>query len=124
MFGIRKTLGLGAVIFGASAVLLLVSPGLFVTLLGLDSGSEPLLWSMRMIAVTLVALTGNMWVHARHTDDGSLRRVGQVMAFAATGLGVLTLLLPGDPTWFSTTYAAIGFLFGANYFVCLWRKLM
>lgn len=122
MLGIRKTLRVGATVFGLSAVLLLVVPGLFLSLLGLESTSAPLLWSMRMIAVTLVALAGNMWLHAKHSINESLTSVAQVMAVAATGLGVLTLSLPG-PTWFSVLYAAVGFLFGANYAICLLRGL-
>lgn len=124
MFGIRKTLQFGSAIFGFSAVLLLFAPSVFLDLLGLDSTDRSLIWSMRMIAITLVALAGNMWLHARLSSEDSIKRVGAVMAVAATALGVLTVLLPGEHTWFSAMYAAVGFLFGLNYAVCLWRKLM
>jgi len=46
MFGIRTTLKIGAVVFGVSALLLLVLPGLFLDLLGLDGQSAPLQWSL------------------------------------------------------------------------------
>ena len=122
MFGIRTTLKLGASVFGFSALLLLALPAPFLDLLALDSDSDALVWSMRMIGVTLVALAGNMWLNSTQRDDAAVRRVGTVMAVCATGLGILTLLIPVEPTWFTYAYAAVGFLFGANYIVCLMRQ--
>ena len=58
--GIRTTLKAGSMVFGASALFLLIAPSLFLDLLGLEN-NEPMVWSMRMIAITLVALAGNMW---------------------------------------------------------------
>ena len=122
MFGIRTTLRLGATVFGLSAILLLALPGPFLDLLALDSSSDALQWSMRMIGVTLVALAGNMWMNAQQRDQAVVRRVGWVMTVCATGLGVLTLLIPAELTWFTYVYAAIGFAFGINYIVCLLRQ--
>ena len=122
MFGIRTTLKLGSTIFGFSAILLLALPAPFLDLLALDSTSDALRWSMRMIGVTLVALAGNMWMNAQQRSDDAVRRVGMVMAVCATGLGALTLLIPADLTWFTYVYAAVGFSFGANYIVCLARR--
>lgn len=122
MFGIRTTLRLGATVFGGSAILLLALPGPFLDLLTLDSSSDALTWSMRMIGVTLVALAGNMWMNAQQRDQVAIRQVGWVMAVCATGLGVLTLLIPVEPTWFAYAYATIGFAFGGNYIVCLLRQ--
>lgn len=110
--------------FGVSALLLLLAPGFFLDLLGLESSSASLAWSMRMIAVTLVALAGNMWLHAKNSSNATVQYVGIVMALSATALGVLTLLIPSSLTWFSITYSAIGFLFGINYGLCIWRKLI
>lgn len=121
MFGIRTTLRLGATVFGLSALLLLLLPAQFLDLLALDSASEPLQWSMRMIGITLVALAGNMWANSGQRDDDAVRRVGIVMAICATSLGVLTLLIPAELKWFSYLYAAIGFAFGLNYIACLAR---
>ena len=121
MFGIRTTLKLGSTVFGLSAILLLALPSPFLDLLALDSESDALIWSMRMIGITLVALTGNMWMNSQQRDDAVVRRVGIVMAVCATGLGALTLLIPADATWFTYVYAAVGFSFGANYIVCLVR---
>lgn len=122
MFGVRHTLRLGSIVFGLSAVLLLALPSMFLELLGLDGAAEPLVWSMRMIGITLVALSGNMWVHAKQPSDDSLRRVGSVMAVAATSLGILTLAIPTTLTWFGWLYAFVGFAFGLNYLLCLMRK--
>lgn len=122
MFGIRNTLKLGAIVFGLSALLLVVAPEFFIQLLQLDSSSLPLVWSMRMIGVTLIALAGNMWVNSTNPSDNSVRRVGMVMAVSATGLGILTLLIPAPLGWFAYLYAAVGFGFGINYFVCLIRR--
>ena len=61
---IRKVLLAGASVFGLSAVLLIVLPGLFNGLLGLTTNG-PLEWSMRMVGITLVALSGNMFSVSR-----------------------------------------------------------
>ncbi len=122
MFGIRSTLKLGSIVFGLSALLLVVAPEFFLELLQLDSDSLPLVWAMRMIGVTLVALAGNMWVNSTNVSDNAVARVGFVMAVSATGLGVLTLLIPAALGWFTYLYAAVGFGFGANYVVCLLRR--
>lgn len=122
MFGIRKTLQLGALVFGASALLLLFLPEFFLQLLMLDASSLALVWAMRMIGITLVALAGNMWLNSKHKDDDSVRQVGIVMAIAANGLGTLTLFIPASMGWFTYAYAAVGFLFGINYVICLLRE--
>ena len=122
MFGIRKTLRFGASVFGLSALLLLFMPKFFLDLLNMDSKNESLVWSMQMIGITLVALAGNMWVNSKNSDPSSIKRVGWVMAVCASALGVLTLLIPVSMGWFAITYAVIGFVFGANYLVCILRK--
>ena len=118
---IRKTLRAGSLVFGASALFLLVLPNIFLDLLGLEK-SDVLVWSMRMIAITLVALAGNMWNNSRNSSDRGVGNVAQVMCVSATGLGVLTLLIPGEITWFSYLYAAVGFGFGLTYLINILRK--
>ena len=118
---IRKTLRAGSLVFGASALFLLVLPSIFLDLLGIEN-SDVLVWSMRMIAVTLFALAGNMWNNSRNSTDRGVGNVAQVMCVSATGLGVLTLLIPGEITWFSYLYAAVGFGFGLTYLVNILRK--
>ena len=117
---IRKTLRAGSLVFGASALFLLVLPGIFLDLLGLEK-SDVLVWSMRMIAITLFALAGNMWNNSRNSSDRGVGNVAQVMCVSATGLGVLTLLIPGEITWFSYLYAAVGFGFGLSYLINIVR---
>ena len=118
---IRKTLRAGSLVFGASALFLLVLPSIFLDLLGLEK-SDVLVWSMRMIAITLFALAGNMWNNSRNSSDRGVGNVAQVMCVSATGLGVLTLLIPGEITWFSYLYAAVGFGFGLTYLINILRR--
>lgn len=122
MFGIRRTLKFGSLVFGLSAVLLVFTTEFFLSLLQLDDSSGALVWSMRMIGVTLVALAGNMWMNSTNPRDTAVKRVGVVMAVAATVLGILTLLIPAPIAWFTVAYATVGFGFGLNYFVCLLRR--
>ena len=117
----RKTLRAGSLVFGASALFLLVLPNIFLDLLGLEN-SDVLVWSMRMIAITLFALAGNMWNNSRNSTDRGVGNVAQVMCVSATGLGVLTLLIPGELTWFSYLYAAVGFGFGLTYLINILRR--
>lgn len=122
MWGIRSTLKLGSLVFGLSALLLLVAPGFFLDLLQLDGTSPALIWSMRMIGITLVALAGNMWLNSHSSSEARLISAATVMAITATGLGVLTILIPAQMSWFTYLYAAVGFLFGLNYLVCIIRR--
>ena len=111
---IRKVLLAGASVFGLSAVLLVAAPGFFNVLLGLTTNA-PLEWSMRMVGITLVALAGNMFSVSRWGSEQSVRFSGRLMQISAFLLGVLTLLMPGNQTWFSITYAIVGFVFSASY---------
>ena len=118
---IRTTLKAGSVVFGASALFLLILPNIFLDLLGLEGG-DVLVWSMRMIAITLVALAGNMWNNAQNSSDHGVGMVAKVMCVSATGLGVLTLMIPVEITWFTYLYAAVGFGFGLTYLINILRK--
>ena len=113
-FRIRKTLRAGSFVFGISAIFLLVLPSLFLELLGLDK-SDSLVWSMRMIGITVFALAGNMWNNAGQSSDARVENVAKVMCLSAASLGVLTLMIPVKLTWFSYVYAAIGFGFAIAY---------
>ena len=121
MFGVRTTLRYGAIIFGLSAILLLIAPATFIELLAMNPSPE-LEWSMGMIGITLVALAGNMWVNSTNPENTRVRQIGFVMAVAASSLGILTLLIPAEINWFASAYAGIGFAFGLNYLLCLLRK--
>ena len=118
---IRKVLATGATVFGLSAIFLLVAPALFNELLGFTSNSE-LEWSMRMIAITLLALCGNMLSVSLRGNYESVLFSARVMALSAAGLGLLTLLIPVSTlTWFDFVYAAIGWGFSFAYVVGLVR---
>ena len=118
---IRKTLKFGSMVFGASAIFLLILPNLFLDLLGLDT-NPAMAWSMRMIGITLFALTGNMWKNSVNSSDMGVKNVAKVMCASATALGVLTLLVPADLTWFSYAYATVGFGFGFSYLINILRR--
>jgi hypothetical protein len=119
--GIKNTLKAGSIVFGASALFLLIAPALFLDLLGADD-STPMVWSMRMIAITLFALAGNMWQNAKLNTASSLGFVAKVMFIAAAGLGFLTIFIPNELTPFAIAYAIIGFSFSISYLVNLIRK--
>lgn len=111
---IKKVLRTGSVVFGLSAVILILLPGFFNHLLGFETNVE-LEWAMRMIGITLVALAGNMFSVSTRGSDKSVLYSGKVMAFSAGALGLLTLMVPGGLNWFSILYALIGFGFSAAY---------
>jgi hypothetical protein len=115
---IRGVLVTGASVFGVSALVLLLSPSLFVSLLGLPP-SDGLDWSMRMIAITLVALTGNMAIVATYASERGVAAASVVMLVSAGGLGVVTLLVPAPVTWFGVLYAMVGFGFATAYILTL-----
>ena len=119
--GIKNTLKAGSIVFGASALFLLIAPALFLDLLGTED-SKPMVWSMRMIAITLFALAGNMWQNAKLNNASSLGFVAKVMFIAAAGLGFLTIFIPNELTPFAIAYAIIGFSFSISYLVNLIRK--
>ena len=118
---LRSILKLGSTVFGLSAIFLLVNPKLFLDLLNLDS-TDSLEWSMRMIAITLIALTGNMLSVARFGSETSVVFSARVMVVSAAALGALTILIPAEFGWFTIAYAAIGFLFSLAYLTALLRK--
>lgn len=101
--------------------MLIVAPAFFNSLLGLGSAAD-LEWAMRMIGITLVALAGNMYSVASRGSEASVLFSAKVMMVSAFGLGVLTLMLPVELTWFAMAYAAVGFGFSGAYAVVLLRK--
>ena len=118
---LRIILKAGSVVFGLSAIVLLVLPGFFNKLLGFSSTGE-LEWAMRMIAITLVALAGNMFSVSTRGSDQSVNFSGRVMMISAFGLGLLTLLIPVELNWFTIGYSLIGFGFSAAYAISILKK--
>ena len=118
---LRGVLRLGSLVFGLSAIALLFAPRFFLDLLGI-SGTQDLDWSMQMIGVALVALTGNMFLVSIHASDAGVLWAARVMQVAAFGLGILTLFIPTGVNWFVIVYALIGFGFSAAYTLLLLKK--
>ncbi len=118
---LRLVLRAGATVFGLSAFLLITLPRFFTDLLGMV-GAADLDWSMRMIGLTLVALTGNMLVVSLHVSDRGVLFSARVMQFSAFGLGAITLLIPTGWNWFVILYALVGFGFSLAYTVFLFQK--
>jgi O-antigen/teichoic acid export membrane protein len=118
---VRLVLRAGSIVFGLSAVLLIAAPAVFNSLLGLTNGAD-LEWAMQMIGITLVALSGNMFSVSTRGSDDSVLFSARVMLVSAFGLGVLTLLIPVQLTWFTIAYAIVGFGFSGAYAVALFAK--
>ncbi len=118
---IRKVLAAGSLVFGLSAIALIAVPQIFNELLWLPSTQE-LEWAMRMIGVTLIALSGNMYSVSRHGNDKAVLFSGRLMLISAAGLGVITLTIPTNGSWFALAYAMVGFGFSAAYAWALTRK--
>jgi len=119
--GIKNTLRAGSIIFGASAIFLLIAPGLFLELLKLPTSDE-LIWAMRMIGITLVALSGNMWQNSKLTNAAGIKFVARVMFLSALALGLLTIFIPVELAPFTIFYAVIGLGFALSYLINLIRK--
>jgi len=121
--GLRWVLRAGATVFGLSALILLFSPSTFLSLLALPSSADQE-WSMRMMAITLVALTGNMAVVSFSAMHPGVIAASIVMMLSAGALGFLTLMIPAAITWFTVLYALVGFGFSAAYLVglALWLR--
>jgi len=119
--GIKQTLQAGSIVFGLSALFLLIAPGIFIDRLGFSNNSE-MIWAMRMIGLTLLALAGNMWQNSKLNNATALGYVGRVMFVAAAGLGFLTIFSPVSLTPVASGYAVIGFAFSISYLINLIRK--
>ena len=118
---IRKVLKTGALVFGLSSLFLVVMPSIFLDLLQLDK-SDSLIWSMRMIGITVFALAGNLWNNAGQSDDQRVGNVAKIMCVSAAALGVVTLLIPAHLSWFTILYSAIGFGFSTAYLLAILTK--
>jgi hypothetical protein len=111
----------GSIVFGLSAIALVVTPAFFNQLLGFETNA-PLEWAMRMIGITLVALSGNMFSVASRGSDTSVEYSARVMMLSAFGLGVITLAIPVPLNWFTVLYAAVGFGFSSAYAFALFSR--
>jgi hypothetical protein len=111
---LKSTLKAGALVFGSSAIFLLIAPGVFLSLLSLEHNAQNA-WSMRMLGITVFALSGNMLAHALNSNTHALKMVSWVMCVSAFALGVCTLCIPAHVTPFCVIYALVGFGFSFSY---------
>ena len=118
---VRLVLKTGALVFGLSALVLLAVPQIFNELLWLPNSPEQI-WTMRMIGITLVALSGNMYSVSNHGTEKAVVFSGRLMFCCAAGLGIITLLIPTSGSWFAQAYAMVGFGFSAAYAWALTRR--
>lgn len=118
---IRLILKTGSIVFGVSALALIVVPEIFLLLLNIQTTPE-LAWSMRMIGITLVALSGNMYSVSKHGSDKTALFSARLMLVSAAGLGAITLMIPTSHNWFTISYALVGFGFSAAYAIALRLK--
>ncbi len=120
--GVKQTLKAGSAVFGTSALFLLIAPELFLDLLDLENNDQ-MVWSMRMIGITLFAVAGNMWQNSKLNNNAAgLKFVARVMFLAAVSLGFLTIFIPSTLTPFAIGYAIIGFGFAISYLVNLLKR--
>ena len=119
--GVKQTLKAGSLVFGISAIFLLIAPAQFLDLLELESNDQ-MVWAMRMIGITLFALAGNMWQNSRlNNNQAALKFVGRVMFVSAAALGLLTIFIPTTLSPFAIGYALIGLTFAISYLVNLFK---
>ncbi len=119
--GVKQTLKAGSLVFGISAIFLLIAPAQFLDLLELESNDQ-MVWAMRMIGITLFALAGNMWQNSRlNNNQAALKFVGRVMFVSAAALGLLTIFIPTPLSPFAIGYALIGLAFAISYLVNLFK---
>jgi len=120
--GVKQTLKAGSLVFGISAIFLLIAPAQFLDLLELESNDQ-MVWAMRMIGITLFALAGNMWQNSRlNNNQAALKFVGRVMFVSAAALGLLTIFIPTTLSPFAIGYALIGLAFAISYLVNLFKR--
>lgn len=84
MHELRLILFVGGCVFGLSAIALLATPSWFILLLGITN-SEELRWAFRLMAVTLVALSGNMMIMSSYAAPYGVRMAGILMMFTRRG---------------------------------------
>ena len=118
---IALVLRVGAIIFGVSALALLVEPAFFLKFLGIVSQSDQvpseLNWAMRMIGLVLIIVAAMMPVVAAFASERVLRQVAVVMTLVSSALSLLTVSAPGRWTIGRSAYVVVGgiFVFGYIY---------
>jgi hypothetical protein len=114
---IRVVLGLGAILFFASGLVLLLSPALMAQWLGLAEVVDTT-WTMQMLGAALLGLAGQMWL-VRRAPDHPILGAAVVMVIAGGLMTFLTLTLPANWTPVRWAYLGVGLVFLVAYLVGL-----
>lgn len=120
---IALVLRIGAVVFALSAAALLFNPRYFLDFIGVTSQTNPstqeIVWSMRMIGLTLVIVSIMMPVVAAFAPERVLRQVAVVMVPTCIGLSILSAFAPGEWVAGRVVYVVIGVGFALAYLFAL-----
>jgi hypothetical protein len=114
---IRQVMLAGGSVFIASAIALIARPDLFGEFIGIVG--EDAFWSLRMTGIVLIPLGYLMIVVRSVASDSVVKSYAVLMFLVSLGLGIVTLLAPGDANIGRIIYAIIGFLFSTLYVVAL-----
>jgi hypothetical protein len=114
---VRQVMLAGGSVFIASAIALIARPDLFGEFIGIVG--EDAFWSLRMTGIVLIPLGYLMIVVRSVASDSVVKSYAVLMFLVSLGLGIVTLLAPGDANIGRIIYAIIGFLFSTLYVVAL-----
>jgi len=114
---IRQVMLAGGSLFIASAIALIARPDLFGEFIGIVG--EDAFWTLRMTGIVLIPLGYLMIVVRSVASDSVVKSYAVLMSLVSLGLGIVTLLAPGDANIGRIIYAIIGFLFSTLYVVAL-----
>ncbi len=114
---IRQVMLAGGSVFIASAIALIARPDLFGEFIGIVG--EDAFWSLRMTGMVLIPLGYLMIVVRSVASDSVVKSFAILMSLISLGLGIVTLLAPGEPNIGRIIYAIVGFLFSTLYVVAI-----
>ena len=114
---IRQVMLAGGSVFIASAIALMARPDLFGEFIGIVG--EDAFWSLRMTGIVLIPLGYLMIVVRSVASDSVVKSYAILMSLISLGLGIVTLLAPGEPNIGRIIYAIVGFLFSTLYVVAI-----
>ena len=114
---IRQVMLAGGSVFIASAIALIARPDLFGEFIGIVG--EDAFWSLRMTGIVLIPLGYLMIVVRSVASDSVVKSYAILMSLISLGLGIVTLLAPGEPNIGRIIYAIVGFLFSTLYVVAV-----
>jgi hypothetical protein len=114
---IRQVMLAGGSVFIASAIALIARPDLFGEFIGIVG--EDAFWSLRVTGIVLIPLGYLMIVVRSVASDSVVKSYAVLMSLVSLGLGIVTLLAPGEANIGRIIYAIVGFLFSTLYVVAI-----